>query len=555
LFFSEEQTPGPQAAAAELRLRGGTGTIPASAIQIRHALPTGSQAGRKEARFDALGDSPRPSATTHLVWLTAHVPADARPGDYEGRLTAAGREIPLRLKVASWKLPAPSDFTVVADFIQSPETVAMRYGVPLWSDRHFDLMGKSLDLLGRVGNKTVYIPLIAKTHFGNAETMVRWIREGGGYAHDFTIVEKYLDLCIRRMGKPKIVCFYVWEPFTGGGYFGKAGRPPLAPPVSLVDPKTGNTELMDAPIHGTPESEAFWKPVFDGLRERLAGRGLGDETFLIGIAGDSRPTQEITECFQRIAPYARWGVHSHGRTDRLNGAPVAFVAHVWGVGDVPDPDRGDRSGQRRYYGWKNSFLRTVFPRYGGVGAPITPPLGMNAPLGVHWTMAEICLAANLRGFGRVGADFWPALKDTLGTPATLINRYPISDWHQLSVTSASASLLYPGADGAASTIRFEAVREGMQEAEAKIFIEKALDQPEQRVRVGDELASRCQDFLDRRVRLLLKAKALPPRDDAPEAARQNGWNWYAVESGWQDRTDQLYALAAEVAKALGKIQD
>ena len=50
------------------------------------------------------------------VWITVTVPADARPGDYRGKVTVGADgtralEIPLHLAVLDWKLPDSRDFT------------------------------------------------------------------------------------------------------------------------------------------------------------------------------------------------------------------------------------------------------------------------------------------------------------------------------------------------------------------------------------------------------------------------------------------------------------
>jgi hypothetical protein len=76
----------------------------------------------------------------------------------------------------------------------------------------------------------------------------------------------------------------------------------------------------------------------------------------------------------------------------------------------------------------------------------------------------------------------------------------------------------------------------VQEAEARIFIEKALDDPASKAKLG-ELAKRAQDLLDARDRTMLTYVIISP--------------WYQG-SGWQDRGQKLYDTAAEVAAALAK---
>ena len=129
------------------------------------------------------------------------VPAGARPGLYTGTLTVrtAGESTlaaPVEVKVAPWTLPDPVDYRTWVDIIQSPDTLAMEYGVDLWSAEHWKLIERSLKLMGEAGNKTLYVPLIAHTNLGNAETMVRWIETGeDACRHDFSIMEKLLPSC------------------------------------------------------------------------------------------------------------------------------------------------------------------------------------------------------------------------------------------------------------------------------------------------------------------------------------------------------------------------
>jgi hypothetical protein len=86
-------------------------------------------------------------------------------------------------------------------------------------------------------------------------------------------------------------------------------------------------------------------------------------------------------------------------------------------------------------------------------------------------------------------------------------------------------------------VRLEAIREGVQECEARVFIEKALDTA--RAQLGEGLAARAEAALDERIRLarLFHFSTL-------------GFLLSYPGSGWQARSETLYALAAEVEQAL-----
>jgi hypothetical protein len=75
------------------------------------------------------------------------------------------------------------------------------------------------------------------------------------------------------------------------------------------------------------------------------------------------------------------------------------------------------------------------------------------------------------------------------------------------------------------------MREGLQECEARIFVEKALVEQ----KVTGELAQRCQDLLDRRTHFCRILHSNP----SPLQA--------TVGEGWQKRSWDLFRLAAEVA--------
>ena len=154
-------------------------------------------------------------------------------------------------------------------------------------------------------------------------------------------------------------------------------------------------------------------------------------------------------------------------------------------------------------------------------------------------MGEENASGDLRGFGRVGADFWPVLKDKKGVPVGAISqgRFPKSAWRNLDI---KLSLLDPGPEGALSTVRFEMMCEGVQESEARIFVEGALARKE----IQGELAERVKAVLDERDEALRRYRANWKTD--------MGANYESyVTSNWQERSGKLYSAAAEVARARG----
>jgi hypothetical protein len=159
--------------------------------------------------------------------------------------------------------------------------------------------------------------------------------------------------------------------------------------------------------------------------------------------------------------------------------------------------------------------------------------------------------------GRLGADFWKTVKDKQGRAAAYVwDRYPQSLWHSLNLFS---HMLVPGPDGPVATNRYEAFREGIQECEARIAIETALGDESLKAKLGADLAQRCQATLDQRIRDILRAisslqltgreYASPPVTPTIPVGSPAGNAWY-LSTGWQQKADTLYGLAAEVEAKL-----
>jgi hypothetical protein len=302
--------------------------------------------------------------------------------------------------------------------------------------------------------------------------------------------------------------------------------------VPLFDPGTGEVGELPGPPYNSPQAAAFWKPVLDACRERLKKRGMDDESIVIGLCGDTEPDRETVDMFHEAAPWAKWAGQAHRGVYGLRGNKVSTVANyggkVW-VSKIPDPAK------ERRFGWQVGVqgrprIFTVFPR---AGAPLV--LRSETNLAGHWIFQETYMLIGLRGASRIGAEFWPVVGDSKSRMATLVNLY---DSPVPTMNCSVIDLLAPGPDGAVSTARLETLYEGSQEAEARAFIEKAMQAKGDKLAIGgsqpDAMRQMLQDLLDERPRLLNAYGDLTP--------------WY-VGSGWEARSERLYDAASQVSKA------
>jgi len=605
---------GLRATPRDLKGPGGA-TIPASAVRIRYGLPWGNQAGlgslwgpypypRRATILEAIADAPlaefpvrevapttaqrsiRPKPVLGAVvplWLTVGVPRDARPGAYTGevRIEVDGEPpeaVPLAVEVLDWTLPERGDRRTWIDMVQSPATLALEYGLDRWSERHWQMIARSFRLMGEAGNKSLYVPLIAHTNLGNDQSMVRWVDNGDGttgqWQFDFSIMDRYLDTALEHMGRPQMVVLNVWDvymipkadgvPDSKARSLGKRkrhtrmainlaahkGKYGLGPLVTFVDPKTGATENDYLPtFHEMRDAKAAWGTLMRQLRERMRKRGL-EGALMLGMLTDAWPSKADAEFFKEVAPGIPWMIHSHDghSLDKpLHGVtPVVYQARVWGVRFADNTPYKYTPVKGRMYGWKQDKLNALFERF---------PNTDTFPATKWRHTAEYCITGDQRGIGRLGADFWHVIKGRRGRRAGRVPaRFPEAHWRNLNLCT---SLLAPGPDGPASTNRYEQFREGIQQCEARIAIERALTDNALKGRLGADLARRAQETLDERILWMWKGMS-SLQLNGREFGYATGWRWtqgvdghrWFVGSGWQDRSAALYRLAAEVDQRL-----
>lgn len=558
----------------------GGGAIPASAVEIRYQLPGDADATGNARLPGGQGDicafdtlSPTAPAVVEVraknlkgqhnvvfgavcpIWLTVHVPADCKPGLYKGNCTieAQGVEpvkVPVEVHVSDWGLPPPYKFRTAVGFHQSPESVALNYNVPLWSDEHFKLLAESYRWLGSVGCKTLFIHVIERTNLGNAESVVRWKRRVNAPASstgatnavprvsaathepDFTVFDRFLDLALEHLVEPPVICLYAWDNYCGTWYHGSDSHRNniVSYPVRVTELlPDGKTRSALGPAYtNIAESVEFWKPVGEHAVAYLKKRGL-EKSLTIGVAHDSWPSKFVADVWRQVLPEASWTFEGHPECSSIYGVPVKWCCTVWNARfNLPF----EKHGWRRNY-WVCHFDRDNWR------------LDAQSQLLSHGHLAgEKNITGAQRGFGRMSADLWPVISYTpnenihvtrRARQYSISGRYPESGWGACDLRQNP--FLKPGANGAVSTGRLEMIREGLQECEARIFIESVLNDPGKASKLERDLIDRCHKLLNLRQEFANSSVGLQG------AIRFLG-------TGRLERVRELFSLAGEVERQL-----
>ncbi len=373
-------------------------------------------------------------------------------------------------------------------------------------------MEKTFAALARVHNGWLNIPVLTNTEFGNREDSPLLIthKKDGSHAFDSTAVDRYLDLAIRHCGKPQVVNFIVMHAGNPGD-----NRMALSPmEVRVRDEQTGKLERMrvDSKMPAAAKRD-FWKRLATTIYDHMKRRGLGDVTYW-GYTWDGPGADpSLYAMLDEFAPGVHWtkGSHSHGPNENkyTKAAATAYNSQV-GIWFTSKK------------GWKNPLLWLAYPRYWGTiidCSDYSPPFCFRM-------MTERAVASGARGIGRVGADYWGDVY-LRGHVATYAVGVP------------NLFLLFPGKDGAETSMRYELLCEGLQETEARIFLERACEKLS--ALEHKEFVERATALLDER---LLETMVDSPTMSNPELAELCG-------KGWQDRSRRLYQTAVKAARILG----
>jgi len=258
---------------------------------------------------------------------------------------------------------------------------------------------------------------------------------------------------------------------------------------------------------GLPWKREAWAAFIPALCQHMKARNL-DKNMYWGLIWDPGLDPALQPLLAELAPGVAWTRGSHNQ--RLTKTERAITS-VYNI--MPNSEH-------KGMGWKAAGIDLVNPRDNNsvhIAQSISLPYS-------YRILADRVITAGVNGFGRIGADFWEAYLDGM-------NVAPESNTEPVGMPVLFTQ--WPGPQGAESSARHEALIEGVQEAEARIFIEQALE----RGTLPKALAEKAGAVLAENAR----ETAFMPR--AGEYSSMN------LHQNWQTRTRKLFAMAAEVGAA------
>lgn len=363
--------------------------------------------------------------TTRPVWLTIDVPGDAVPGNYSGKIIIEGKsqkekEIPIQLKVQDRTLPDASEWSYHLDLWQNPFAVARYHNVELWSDAHFELLRPLMEMLANAGQKCItssimYRPWGGQT-FDHFESLIKWQKNvDASWSFDYTDFDKWINFAMDCGISDQINCYTMIPWGNRFSYFDES----IARDTTVIT------------IPGTSEYKEIWTPFLRQFVEHLKAKGWYEKTTIALDERKVKDMQNMIAFVRSIAPELKLslagGYHPEVNDDFYDLCVAS--RHSFPLEEIQ---------ARSEKGYHTTYYTCCVEEYPN-NFTFSPPAE-----GVYqgWYAA----AKGFTGYLRWAYNSWV--------------ENPLTDSRFRSWPAGDTYFVYPGAK---SSIRFERLREGIQD--------------------------------------------------------------------------------------------
>jgi hypothetical protein len=415
-----------------------------------------------------LDDPPRilPAQTTQAIWVSVPVPKDAGPGIYRGSLSLTGSfegsAFRLSKTCAVQVYPPVIDKTrlwVTNWFAVDKDRLALLNGgapVEPFTDRYWELLRVIARKMAAYRQNVV---LLSPLH------LARYAQDGNRYTFDFSRFDRAVRIFIEEGVIGRI---------EGGHIGGRAGTWMTSFVVSVPEMNGDKVEFKNYPI-SNERAQGFYSQFLPALVSHLEKEGWAN-IYIQHLADE--PTQdnfasyvEIAEFVKRFAPGLKFVEACH--TNNLAGMLGVWVPQL-NFFDTDNAFYKDRAAK----GEEVWFYTCVFPQGEYANRFIDQPLIKTRLL--HW----INFRYDSPGYLHWGFNYWSE------NPFEEASR--IQTESGLVLPAGDSWITYPAAGKLLSSIRLEAMRDGIVDHELLCRLE--AKRPEEARELARQVVYSCTQF-------------------------------------------------------------
>ncbi|MCF7567885.1 DUF4091 domain-containing protein [Sabulilitoribacter arenilitoris] len=384
--------------------------------------------------------------STRPIWVTINVPEDAEAGTYKSAVTLnikgqESKEFDFSLNVIDKVLPPATDWKFHLDLWQNPYAVSRFHNVEPWSQEHWNLLKPLMKSLADAGQKVITVSLNKRPWGGQTfdqfEAMANWKKKTDGtWVYDFTIFDNWVQFMMNLGIKKQISC-YSMVPWGNEFYYFDEAE---------------NKEIKIKAPPGTKAYEDLWIPFLKAFKKHLVDKGWNGIT---RIAMDERGPEEMKAMLKLLNEYApEFGVSFADNHKSYKLYPNELKDMSVAFGHPVDEEDLEQRRENGYISTHYVCCSDAFPNT----FTFSPPA---EGVFIGW----YTMAADFDGFLRWAYNSWVEnpLQDSR------FRTWPAGDTYQV----------YPGNR---SSIRFETLRDGIEDAEKirilreELLTKKMLDE-------------------------------------------------------------------------------
>ncbi len=374
------------------------------------------------------------------VWLTVYVPPDCRPGVYKSQVNICAdgftSTVPLEINVRPVTLPESRTLKVTNWF--NPNKFCRSATLGSWNDTHWKIVEAWARMMAEHRQNVVITPIM--------ELITGQEDAAGNIEWDFSKFDRWVEL-FKKAG----VIGYI----EGGHLGGRSDweQPDFDAYLPDIYASDGNLKPKPHIKVSSEEEKEFLSRFLPALQKHLEEKGWIDIYFQ-HLCDEPIPIN--AESYKKLASYLRQYAPKLKLIDASLCTEIAGSIDVW----VPLTDLFEREQQffrdRQRSGEEVWFYTCLAPRGKYMNRFIDYPL-LDVRL-IHWMNFRY----GVSGYLHWGLNYWQGdpfkdLEPELGVG----NYLPPGDTH----------IVYPGPRGPLSSIRFEAMRDGIEDYELLKLLE------------------------------------------------------------------------------------
>lgn len=362
------------------------------------------------------------------IWLNVWVPAGTKTGVYKSKLTvqADGLEtltLPFEINIINRTLPNPQEWKFNLDLWQNPYAVARYYQVPLWSEAHFNAMRPIMKMLADAGQKAITASIMYKPWNGQTQdhydSMVTRIKRlDGTWKFDYAVFDKWVEFMTEDIGLKGLINCYSMIPW--------------ALSFDYYDEATNRVQFLNAQPGDKAYTE-YWETFLKDFSRHLRAKGWFERT---AISMDERPMEAMREAIKVVRKAdPEFKIALAGNYHAEIESDLYYYCIAFGQ-KFPAEIKKARE-ERGQISTCYTCCSEAFPN----------TFTFSRPAEAEWTILHT-VAEGYDGYLRWAVNSWPL--------------DPLRDSRFRSFAAGDTYSIYPGPR---SSIRFERLIEGLQDAE------------------------------------------------------------------------------------------